>query len=228
MNKIIEVLEDNNVNSNETLALDKIKDITIGYNDTDIIIDNNNILLSVIIAKLLSDNVKHLSNDFFVMLSGGYTNSKKQKRCEKGLSAKKVITESVIKLDSITSSAYELSAYAHIDAFQTELTLLCEKYGYNIMLVASDIDYFSEFHRATYLKLKADETVAPEIISQLESVGIDCTMLTKRTPYILLQLDITPRQVASIVDKLTSINMMLVTMPYLNSDYFCFLIDGAL
>jgi len=229
MQKIKEILDDNNSNSSETLALSLIDSLSIIYNDAIVTIDDNNIMLSTVIAKLLSDNAKSLlSNDFFEMLAAGYTNTKKMKRAVKGLSVKDEI-KSVVKLDETTAAAYEISSYAKIAAFHEELDKLCKKYAYNLTNTMQDIDYFEVYHKTTYLKLLADETVDAYIIDRLGSVGIDCTMLTRRSPYILLQLDITPRQVVDIVNKLTSVNMMLVTTPYLHDDMFNFLIEeGAL
>jgi hypothetical protein len=226
MYKIIDVLSGNNANSNEELALKKIDSISITYNDDIIVINNNNIMLSTVIAKLLSDNVKSLSSDFFSMLSAGYTNSKKMKREQKGLNVKKAETAASVKLDVTTSASYELSAYAHIESFFEELETLAIKYEYNYKdFIEQNFDFFAYYHKSTYLDLLTDETVDYPIVERLLSVGIDCTMLSRRAPYVLLQLDITPRAVADVIEKLSSIGMVLVTVPYLNNDMFNFLIE---
>jgi len=228
MQNIKTILDDNNVNSTETLALLLIDSLSITYNEDVITINNAEIRLSTVIAKLLADNVKHLSSDdFFSMLAAGYTNSKKMKREQKGIINVKKATEAGVKLDVTgSSSSYEISAYTQIAAFHEELELLCGKYGYKANhILDQEVNIFNLYHRETYLALALDETVDSTIVDRLLSVDIDTSMLSRRAPYTLLQLDITPKMVGVIVGKLTSIDMMLVTMPYLHDDLFNFLIE---
>lgn len=190
MNRIIDILENNNSNSSENALLDKIDMLSITYDDgISVKINDYKIELSTMVAKMLSDNVTSCTDSAWLnMLSAGFTNYKKMNkvRKEEG-TVKKSSLPLVPKKDTVlmTSSDFKSHKIGLYSQFIDELDALTQRYSIPQMHFYADV-MFEELDSMEYEKRLADEKPSRIVIDEVENCLIQYDSLTKNNNHYIL------------------------------------------
>lgn len=194
MNRIKDILDNNNSNSSESALLDKIDMLSINYDDgISVKINDYKIDLSTMVAKMLSDNVSSATDSAWLnMLSLGYTNYKKMNKIKKeeGGAIKKSSLPLIPKKDTVLMTADDFKSHkiGLYSQFIDELDALTQRYSIPQMHFYPDV-LFSELDSVEYEARLADEKPSRIVLDEIENCLIQYDSLTKNNSHYILVIN---------------------------------------